>query len=689
MKKEINFQHILFFLYIFLLLFPENSGSLIPSLPIDNFYEIIVLIISIYAGFKIIKQRNILLYSIFVIFIIKLIFLLQPSNLWELCYQDNIAPRAPEEINQTRDYDFSCEKIYQFNTLENTTLVKEINFVSDPESEWLGANASNFHLGFFNSKKFNHRGDGNLSRKWLPFELSITKKIEQDIEDLNLIFLGEIYVYKNTDLIYSGKNYETNEITTIENLSDSSLKILYKFNKKEAVKINSTFSKNYPPDRYGMIQVYNKDMEYLSSDKTNLTKFLEAIFILLMLFLIYSLIKNSTKNYFSFYLQSRKLFIISLAIMFYFIVNSDGLSVFPVFGILDSFTIFMYLAIFSLFYFYKLSPIEILIVCFVGTYLLLDIDFKIYNEYLRPGGSDSLTYEYFSRLVLEGNFFEGGESIYSYSPGARYFLYFLHILFGEKLKIIFIVLNAVAAFYAVIDKEFKLDSKNIFSYLTFVYLTSNAINRIFLFGMSEIFSLVLILIYLKTDSLKSKYPYISGVILGLIMFNRVILVLGVLALVALSKNLKTFLGFLTIGLIPFVHNLYYGNQVLLLTNDWNYQGEVVGEGYNLLTFIEEIVINIQRNFNYVIMNPFSEEIYNRVGRLLPIIFSVSVLAFIYLIIKKKNSILNSQYLLNLVPIILVIAPFAIYDPRFFYPRFLLVPHIMFLIYCQNLKNEFS
>ena len=91
-----------------------------------------------------------------------------------------------------------------------------------------------------------------------------------------------------------------------------------------------------------------------------------------MLFLIYSLIKNSTKNYFSFYLQSRKLFIISLTIMFYFIVNSDGLSVFPVFGILDSFTIFMYLAIFSLFYFYKLSPIEILIVCFVGTYLLLD-----------------------------------------------------------------------------------------------------------------------------------------------------------------------------------------------------------------------------------------------------------------------------------------------------------------------------
>ena len=117
-KKQINFQHILFLLYILLLLFPENSGSLIPSLPIDNLYEFIILIISIYAGLKIIKQRKNFLYYVFAIFIIKLILLTQATNLWELCYQDNIAPRAPEEIIQTRDYDFSCEKNYQLNTLK-------------------------------------------------------------------------------------------------------------------------------------------------------------------------------------------------------------------------------------------------------------------------------------------------------------------------------------------------------------------------------------------------------------------------------------------------------------------------------------------------------------------------------------------------------------------------------------------
>ena len=82
---------------------------------------------------------------------------------------------------------------------------------------------------------------------------------------------------------------------------------------------------------------------------------------------------------------------------------------------------------------------EIFILTILTTFLLLDFDFKILDEYIRPGGSDSLTYEYFSRLVLEGNFLEGGEGIYTYSPGTRYFLFFLHIAFGERLKYIFIL----------------------------------------------------------------------------------------------------------------------------------------------------------------------------------------------------------------------------------------------------------
>ena len=120
-----------------------------------------------------------------------------------------------------------------------------------------------------------------------------------------------------------------------------------------------------------------------------------------------------------------------IVFLIYLTQNHDLISLFPVFGIIDSFTIFTYLSVFLFFYFYKLNPAEIFILSTLTTFLLLDIDFKILDLYIRPGGSDSLTYEYFSRLVLEGNFLEGGEGVYTYSPGARYFLFFLHRLWRK------------------------------------------------------------------------------------------------------------------------------------------------------------------------------------------------------------------------------------------------------------------
>ena len=155
MKKEINLNHLLFLSFVFFLVFPENSGSIIPSLPIDNLQEVFTLLVVIFSTYKAIKIDNKFYLPIFLLLVVKITLFLQPTNLWKLCYQDDIAPRAPEEIIQTRDYKFSCEKNYQYNTLGYSTLSKDINFYSNPEYEWLGANNSSFDLSFFNSKKFN------------------------------------------------------------------------------------------------------------------------------------------------------------------------------------------------------------------------------------------------------------------------------------------------------------------------------------------------------------------------------------------------------------------------------------------------------------------------------------------------------------------------------------------------------
>ena len=89
------------------------------------------------------------------------------------------------------------------------------------------------------------------------------------------------------------------------------------------------------------------------------------------------------------------------------------------------------------------------------------------------------------------------------------------------------------------------------------------------------------------------------------------------------------------------------------------------------------------------MNPFFGDVYLRIGRLLPLVFLSSIIVFFFILFKKKDKLNFSKELINFLPIILFVAPFAIYDPTFFYPRFLIVPHIIFLIYSQNLKNEYS
>jgi hypothetical protein len=157
----------------------------------------------------------------------------------------------------------------------------------------------------------------------------------------------------------------------------------------------------------------------------------------------------------------------------------------------------------------------------------------------------------------------------------------------------------------------------------------------------------------------------------------------------MEKSYKSLAGFLTISVLPFIHNLYFGKSYVVLTQDWNYQGNILGEESGIISFTLDMFENIQRNFNYVIMNPFSENIYNRTGRLLPFVFFIGLISFMYCLYSMRSKTAFSKQLINLSPVLLMVAPFAIYDPSFFYPRFLIIPQTMFLIYCQNLKNEFS
>lgn len=691
MKKLINSKYFLIISFILILIFPENSGSILPSLPVDNSLEFLIALLTIYLGIKLINHKKVFTILFFTTLLLKLVLILLPTNMWKLCYQDDLIKRFPGEIGQTVDNQLECEKVYHLNVQNSSSLTREINFYSNPDSEWLGANGSNFNLSFLNNKKFNFKSDGDFDRRWLPFSLKVVKEFDSKIESLNIVYVGDLMVYKNNEKVYEGKSYFNSNEIQINDLSNKTLQIVYKFEKSEGqeIRLLGTNPRGYPPDLYAKLQIFDSNSKIFKTKKPTVTYFLEVIFCLLIFYSLYSLTIGKNKKDLIKFLISKKMLIIFYFILIYFISLPSIIEEFPVLLIFDTFSIFIYLSTFLIFYFYDLKPFEIFLVTLAVTFLLLDMDYKLYDEYIRPGGSDSLTYEYFSRLIHEGNFFQGGEDVYTYSPAARYFIYFSHILFGEKLKFLFIVLNAFVAYLSVLNNKFKFDRGNIFVYLAFIYLTSNAVNRIFIFGMSEIYSLVLLLIYFKSERLKSTFPLFSGVILGLSLINRPILALGILVLALVTKNRKTILSFLFVTTLPFFHNLFYGNKFTIFTEDWNYQGDVLGKNFTYQEQITQVVETATTNFHYIVMNPFYYDVYMRAGRLLPFVFLTAIVMFFFILFQKRTYLNFSKELINLLPTILFIAPLAIYDPTFFYPRFLLIPHITFLVYSQNLKNEYS
>ena len=691
MKKVISSNYLLIILIALFLLIPENSGSLMPSIPVNNISEllIVLLVLAIALHLRSHRKELVIFFAIFIF--LKIILLIQPTNMWSLCYQDDLARRSTEEIGQSIDNEYACEKIYQFNVEDKSSFSNQINYYSKPQVEWLGANGSNFELGFFNNKKFNHKSNGELDRRWLPFSLTISKTFSNEISSLKIEYLGDLEIYRNNVKIYEGRNYLNENLVEINNISNNNLEISYKFEKNEGneVRLRAENPRDYPPDRYAKLKILDSNSQIYKTEKNNVTIFVELIFIGLIIYNLFFLISRQSKQELSEHFHNKKIVVAFYLVLTYLIFSPGIIKLFPVLFIVDSFTIFIYLTTFLIFYNYDLEPIEIFLICLAVTYLLMDLDFKQFNEYIRPGGSDSLTYEYFSRIILEGSFFQGGEDVYTYSPGARYFVFFSHVIFGEKLKYFFIFLNALSAYLLIISKNVKVDKNNIFIYLGFIYLTSNSINRIFYFGMSEIFSLVLILIYFKSEKLKTSYPVLSGVILGMALINRPILALGLLAIVIACRNVKVLFSFCVVSLLPLMHNLIYGNKPTIFTEDWNYQGNVLGESLGYKEQVLKIIDTISINFHYVVMNPLYEDVYMRVGRLLPLIFALSVILFFLVFYRNKSELNISNELIKLLPIILFVAPFAVYNPIYFYPRFLLIPHIVFIIYCQNLKNEYS
>ena len=126
-----------------------------------------------------------------------------------------------------------------------------------------------------------------------------------------------------------------------------------------------------------------------------------------------------------------------------------------------------------------------------------ELDFSI-----KPSGSDILTYENHARLILEGDGLRGGADIFWYSPGYRYFLFLIHIIFGDSWGIAWkFILSLTILLIAHTNRNLKP-----LPFFIILFLVFDNVQNLYIFGLSETVALVFLLISLNLKSKSVLFP---------------------------------------------------------------------------------------------------------------------------------------------------------------------------------------
>ena len=662
MKEKITL--IIFFL---ILLFPSSNSTILNGLPFDNLPELIFILgSSLLLNYSFSKGRKKRITpSVTVLVIIKLILFVLPSQSINLCYSDELVPRTTQfdyiEIDRVCEHTFSTLK----KDISDSVYVLDFSYL-DNDLTHRGSNNSKFNLSFHNMSKFNFHIPGSPNREWLPFQLKFSFTPNEDSKFIRFEFIGDVFI-NNLQLnsydvinVYDLKIDKNNEIDVIYTFSPDPLVLNFEDPYKNTLIKNYAFLKIYESSDGEVFNLINKK----SPIKTIVA------YGGILIFFMTLITKEVILEFFNIF----KLNLISFFLIIILIFNlffQFSKSIFPTLGFFNLETLFL-LIIFS---YLMVANKNSKILCFVNLCLLnlLLVDQELINidNYIRPGGSDALTYESQSRLLLIHNFFQGGENIYHYSPGMRYILMLSHIILGDRYQNIFILVISLTIFMGIrlILEKTKKGAKFQFLYLFLflTYLTSNAVQRIFYYGMSESFGLLTLLTGLYFIKVyNKKILYVLFVSLSVVI--RPVFMLGVLVLNFKTRlNKKELILFFVVVLLPAIHNIFYGNSLVLFT-------KTISSSLNIFDQNKSFMNTLFDNLLYIVMYPMNSDIQSRVGRLIPYIIFLVFIGYLIVIIFNRNKTFT-----NTVIVFSFALPFLIYSPVHFYPRFVLVFHTLLLL----------
>ena len=303
--------------------------------------------------------------------------------------------------------------------------------------------------------------------------------------------------------------------------------------------------------------------------------------------------------------------------------------------------------------------------------LIRDINLFFGLRYYR-GGADGLLHYSYGKDILENLlnknfylFFQGGENIFYFMPGLRYFSSFNNLLFGETsygylisctfiplliFKIFEIFINKKIAIYLFISFIFLPIFENMgFGYFNYVwqYARHHAETLAILLLL---YAFYLIIIYNKNNKINCP-SFLIGILLSLSVFLRpnffptsiIFLFLIIYLLYKNNRHMKIFSSITGYSLIfiCLIHNYYFGNSIVFFTQAAvNFKLDILSLLNAMLAFI---MFDFENN-NFLILksqlidwNP----LYN--------LHRVIILFFItFIIFLKKHGIIYYALFLSLI-----------------------------------------
>ena len=474
----------------------------------------------------------------------------------------------------------TCEKSYEnpFSRFDVTRIDRDLNF-----------NAHEWNLSFFNSRRFNFYAweEGTVSRERMPFEVDWLGNLGQRTEEMEvrITYVGEGTVrLTESETITLAPSYGAPRVVNVHLPAEAeTLAITYRFD--DGYRVGQ-------PSEPGPYAFFSLDVVSLATGDVEADLLLAARPSEIWLVLGYGV-------------DAVILLVGAGIVAFYISVLWKDWWIFVITGALGLAVMVLpeiaqlpkTRAIVPLFWFLFGSLMftrhrRRLFSCYFAIALLAVLRVSFFEPDLgmvqiRGGGSDFLTYESFARTILESGSLRAGEDIFYFQPLFRYSAFAEHFVLGDGDGFV-AALALLGSTFGVFYLYDRLDIARrsgrgeiiivagMAGLLLLTLVTSWDVVFFFHVGASEFPTWILlpyIVVFLFV--LKDQLAWTIGVLLAgislLMRFNHALALLGLLVAFTLSLGrtklrvaLILWVGFVALALLPALHNLIYGGDLVLV-----------------------------------------------------------------------------------------------------------------------------